>query len=437
MSTKSLSKIPHEFVINGLTFHLLAVKIHDKAKNLTCAYILAPSQKYVLNRLLQIGAFDKLVPCKISARLELLLSTSSKSENVFELQRSNFRSIPEQGNTGCGFIPRHLIDKLIGKPSPDVCAIQVRVVVPSMGFCKGMLMEKNGIDKIEIPPSMLKVDAAKDSVDNNIAWLMINKAGLHPYPKRIKQAEESFQSRKTISLQATRMLIQKGVSRTYLEEHNSHHSCLVGLADPTDSIPSKCVFISGIRNHYNEFGKEVLISRFPMTDASDGKILSIIQEKPRRMSAVDWELLCSKPFGFIVFGNPVPGERPMPEQISQGDLDGDSYFVTWDRTILRDAVIGDPPKFPRKNPPGSPSNDWWAEGLKHMSDIEQRMLSQKLIGHFHNLWTRKLDNNLQSDAIICGQAYKDALVASKHGGKISLPVRLLSEVPKDLRRLIE
>lgn len=152
------------------------------------------------------------------------------------------------------------------------------------------------------------------------------------------------------------------------------------------------------------------------------------------MSTSDWALLCSKPFGFIVFGNPALGSISMPEQISQGDLDGDDYFICWDRNIIQDACIGDSPKFPKKNPPNlDPSTDWWTGGLEYMSNIGERVKSQKLIGRLHDLWLSNLTQNLQSNALIYGQAYKDSLVASKHGGKVSLPSELIKSIPMNLR----
>lgn len=265
IETLHLSKLPHEFIKDGQTFHLVSVKLHDKAKCFTCTYIPAPSRKYVQNLLQKIGAFDKLVPNKICARLELFLSTCYKNENIYELKKQDFCEIPEKGNVGCGFIPRHMIDRLMREHSLDICAIQVRIVIPSMGVFKGMLMEKSGIDKIELPSSMRKVKASINPKDKNVAWLLINQSGFHPYPKRKTQAIDSFQSEKVFSKQAQWMMVQKGVSRTYLQKPNKNHSCVVGVADPTDTIPSTCVFVSGISNHSDKFGKEILISRFPMT----------------------------------------------------------------------------------------------------------------------------------------------------------------------------
>lgn len=437
LQVSSVSTLPKSFNNHGQHFHLAAVKVHDKAKSLTCAYLPAPSTEYVANRLLNIGSFDKLIPRKIAARLELLLSSTAQDNHILQLDVSQFHMIEEKGNVGCGFIPRQMIDLLLGKPSPKVCALQVRIVIPSMGIFKGILFEKTGIDKIELPPSMKKVNAAINVNPFNLtAWLLINKTGIYPYPARMQQEENNFQDKQNFPNMARWMLQQKGVSHTYLQKPNGQHSTLLGVADPTDTIPSGCVFLTGIRDHMNEFGDNILVSRFPMTEASDGRILPILREKPSNMSAAEWEFLCSKPFGIVIFGNPAPQSRPLPEQIAQGDLDGDGYHVTWDRNIIRDAIIGDRAIFASKNPPGSLPFNWWTESQKFMADLDTRKDGQKLIGRLHDCWLRNIRAGLQHDAILFGRAYKEALVTVKHGGLIVLPRRLSSQLPRDLHRFL-
>ena len=195
IDTASLTKLPEKFIYplrDCQTYVLAAVKLHDKAKSLTCAYLCASSNEQVASRLLSIGAFNKLIARKTAARLELLLSTSAQADHIHLLNPSNFTFISEQGNVGCGFIPRSMIDLLLGRHAPKVCALQVRILIPSMGIFKGMLMEKPGISQIELPPSMKKVDAAV-SPNTSVAWIMLNQTGIYPYEARIKQHANSFQ----------------------------------------------------------------------------------------------------------------------------------------------------------------------------------------------------------------------------------------------------
>jgi len=48
----------------------------------------------------------------------------------------------------------------------------------------------------------------------------------------------------------------------------------------------------------------------------------------------EWEWLQGLTFGALVFANPRPGDRPLPELIAGADLDGDLFFVCWEETIV-------------------------------------------------------------------------------------------------------
>ena len=154
------------------------------------------------------------------------------------------------------------------------------------------------------------------------------------------------------------VLMQKGVSRTYLEKPNCHHSSLVGLADPTSSLPFGSIFVSGSMKF--DFGAKVVISRFPMTEVADCIVLELVRKKPRTMSQKSWDFLRQIQFGIVIFGNPTPygndnasspiynGQCALPELIAQGDLDGDAYFICWDPLIVQDALVGDRPVVAQK-----------------------------------------------------------------------------------------
>ena len=125
----------------------------------------------------------------------------------------------------------------------------------------------------------------------------------------------------------------------------------------------------------------------------------------------------------------------MPEQIAQGDLDGDGYFVTWDQTIVQDARIGDRALFASKAA-GSLSIDWWPASQEYMANIKERKQSQLVIGRLHDCWLRNIKGGLQHDAVLFGRAFKAALVSVKHGGKVSLPTHLRSQIPQYLHRYL-
>lgn len=86
-----------------------------------------------------------------------------------QLNKNQIEVIEENGHMGCGFIPKSLLVEILGKTDDGkkraaavgasrVFAIQVRIFGPScLGIAKGMLVMKDGIDKVQIPGSMIKV----------------------------------------------------------------------------------------------------------------------------------------------------------------------------------------------------------------------------------------------------------------------------------------
>ena len=108
-------------------------------------------------------------------------------DHSFKLKADVFEVLPgptsavtgEDMADGCGFIPEPLLLRLLGdmklsKISP--LAIQVRIFSPRLGVCKGMLMSKPGIDRIQVTRSMVKVMpftvAESSSSASNWVWLL-------------------------------------------------------------------------------------------------------------------------------------------------------------------------------------------------------------------------------------------------------------------------
>ena len=71
------------------------------------------------------------------------------------MNSEDFEEINENAHVGCGFIPKWKLKEIFG--SSPVTAVQVRIFAPKLEIFKGMLIEKNGIDKIQLSTSMRKV----------------------------------------------------------------------------------------------------------------------------------------------------------------------------------------------------------------------------------------------------------------------------------------
>lgn len=218
----------------------------------------------VKSALLRIGDFESLTykqgAHKTVSRLKLLVSPSSRppsgrgskkktdaeineetnETNIFCMRRVSKDSveiIEENGHLGCGFIPKSLLVEVIGNSkvvkkisdvNDRVFAIQVRAIGPSsVGIAKGMLFVKDGIEKIQLPASMIKVAPSKTkplhddvvlnitgcfpSMSNQCMGRYMNKDLKDPTVKQLKTLKPPFPD-------ALRVLQSKGVDQVVLQQ---------------------------------------------------------------------------------------------------------------------------------------------------------------------------------------------------------------------------
>ena len=214
------------------------------------------------------------------------------------------------------------------------------------------------------------------------------------------------------------------------------------------------VFISGWTNDSNNkrvlFGSvfsEVYVSRSPAVAPEDAKLLSVLGEKPNGMSDGDWNMLCSYKWGTIIFGTPRRSSPPLPCIIADGDLDGDAYFICWDKQIISHFVNGKDElmtksrkllrtlKLPDKeehsldktNTFSEGGGDWLALAQDKMLDFSSVQLASCLTGKLYNL-CKAYSDIYDEDACAYARAYKDAMDIQKHGGKVYLPEHLHNNV---------
>jgi RNA dependent RNA polymerase len=168
----------------------------------------------------------------------------------------------------------------------------------------------------------------------------------------------------------------------------------------------------------------------------------VLKEKPPQMSAADWAWLNGLKFGGIMFGNPAAGEKTLPARIAKGDLDGDLYFVCWNKDILshvqpvvdNGCTIEDPEPATQESLDRPWNKQWLETGQELMGDVQRLVNLNKLISQLYKRWKEAFIDQesvgRSLDAVDFGRAYKAALDIGKHGGKVYLPRRLWAEVPK-------
>jgi hypothetical protein len=468
---------------DGLTYELVSCKVYDdnqgfgfcKSKVARLAYAKVGGADLVpfsmQDHLLRVADFTTLNPRKIAARLELFQSPSNLK--IVCLNDSDFADIPDRGYVGGGFISEDKLLEVLDlagmkeNAAIRVTAIQVRLFIPSMGLYKGMLVKKRCTvgAPIELPWSMQKVLKSTHPEKFSGARIVVCKIGLHPSPgsaneyigrrldpERERPPEKSFKEKikKPLSDMIFRLWQTMGVSKELCDEYKEkslspdrrNHGWLAGVPDPTDSLPPDTIFIPGMKACHH---LEVFVTRSPCYAYEHGRKLTLVKLKPPQMSQQDWNWLNNELyFGVIIFSNPRPGMKSIPERIANGDLDGDLYLVCWDDQILasmdavalKDEVSDDDGKLST----GPSSSTWFSDAQDIIVDAGMNNEIGRLTGILYKLGENIADSSeskLQDlDANAYYEAYNQALEFKKHGRPIVLPRHLIEAIPGGLQHLV-
>ena len=243
------------------------------------------------------------------------------------------------------------------------------------------------------------------------------------------------------ALGATPEVVLKYKKQCTSWEHNKH-CYVVGCTDPTNAIPEDKVFVTGC--HVTE---QFFVTRSPYIDSKDGRVLQQLTCRPTGMSPQDWEWLLSMPFGAIFYPDAPSGKKPMPSLLANGDLDGDLYFVCWDREVLaslKHAGMVEAMRYEQNTEPSTepyegrkaaaapPENKQWLEKAQElMMDCARTSEIRSLISKLYNLSCKTADNHKHGqfmhhpDARAFAAAYAAALDYQKHCKPIPLPEHLL------------
>lgn len=413
-----------------------------------------------------IANFASVPKPKLPSRLELLVSTAAtgaapkgKLALYTDLESKDLEWIPENSNVGCGFIPRAYLERFLGTNirGKRAFCIQVRIFSKEFGVLKGMLLEKPGIDKIQVPPSMQKVLPSRHGKGTQSSLLInaVYPSDVHLQVAKVLNPDpevmppKSFRP-KQLSWMVTSLLESVGVSKSALQQYvkdsrqcrGLEHSSVVGVADPTNALPPGSIFVTGIVNSAVASLPEVMVTRFPCTDPKDALKLPLITSKPDVMTDSDWQFLCTLPFGSIIFANALPGQSSLPSICANGDLDGDHYFVLWNNELVNQVTPVPPAKGVNDDgilAPEAPNEDWLLETQQQITNISWLVGVHELIGCFCTL-QKKLAETCGAecpDACAFGQAYKDSLEIVKYHSKARLPRHLWDSVKPSLHDHLE
>ena len=491
---ESEKPIEQTIVTNDGTFQLILSKLVEsdrgglfhKPKDMQYLYMQTDgpgletiSPKDVLE---SIADFSAISTRKAKARLELFASpaykcSSTKKHLLKFLNQSIFGDIEEKGHVGCGFICEDLLVEILGMnaTAERAICIQVRIFIPMKGVYKGMLMKKRITSgpKILLPDSMKKIPASKKDGRSENACLLVTAAGVDPSttnlhmghlpsidPPTGKLPPKSF-CHKELSTMLLRLLrslsVPNDLAQTYSKKTRGKkhefisHTFLRGVADPTGKIPPNFLFITGMRNN-DLLGDSIFITRSPVIKASDGHMVQVLRRRPESMTEDEYEWLQKLPFGAVIFGFPGEGMLSMPERIANGDLDGDRYFVCWEKEILKHIkadewvdkpVIKDDTNdtliaHDSKSKPGG--ENWFSEVQEFLKDPSAREMGH-LIGKLYKESEKAADADKgrfmrNPDAEALADAFYQALENGKHGTAVLLPFHLWDRIPKSLHQYL-
>ena len=228
-----------------------------------------------------------------------------------------------------------------------------------------MLFVKDGIDKIQLPTLMIKVEKSTTSPlhddvvliitqcfpskPNEYIGRLIGEDLKDPTARQLKGLEKPY-------LDALRVLHSKGVDPDILnqckidfdningmEDEDKHrwrgrcqsvpqvnHANLVGVINPTGEIPLGKVFIPRMGR---STPSRVFLTRSTCTEVKDGIVVEVAALDDMSENAVDF--FASLSFCAIVF--PLGDE--LPTKMSDINLDGDLCLRFWDEEILKSASI--------------------------------------------------------------------------------------------------
>jgi ribosomal protein L24 len=441
---------------NGSRYELISVKVQNDGDAGSMQYSvqvrgpkLAPIS--LPDLLLDIADFSSLKPRKVMARLELLQSPAFNFPNgkkgMFFLKASDFIVGFPNGNDGSSYICEDFLMNLCGNNAfaKRILALQFRAIIPSLGIFKGMLVRIRITSgpPIQLDPSQLKVPPSQTGSSDDRAFLLITSSGVQPsstneYVGRLldpqaKPPPKSFKIKPMKDMiprlwsglgvpeDVCQDYVKKSVRQSYL-----NHAWVVGVADPTGSIPTGHVFVTGMKGQVASVDN-LFVTRSPCTKPDDGRVLPQLVQRPNGMSTQDWDWLKNLHFGAIIFAAPGKGMRPLPERIASGDLDGDLYFVCWNEAILGSIQTLPVTDLPVEEESSSDTrehyDDWFKEAQQLMVGAGAVEEMGALTGKLYTLFTKTADESKDKiadpDAVAYADAYNQALEFGKHGNKLS------------------
>lgn len=232
------------------------------------------------------------------------------------------------------------------------------------------------------------------------------KRSLERFRNRVREPQQSKANplQKTAKSAALKLKIPVEKSRN-----------VYGVCDPSGNLKPKTVFFQPtIRGQPKVLSDmHVVVAKNPCYHPGDIRILQCT-DVPECRHLVD----C------IVF--PTEGNRPHPDEIAGSDLDGDKYFVCWDKDLVPEKEK-QPCLYPaaRPNKRSSPTRE---DFLKHFARY-----SNATVGKLDSLFDRWADSEgiNSTECKMVAACFSRAIDAAKTGERVRIPPNILNAPVKD------
>ncbi|EJD52427.1 RdRP-domain-containing protein [Auricularia subglabra TFB-10046 SS5] len=155
---------------------------------------------------------------------------------------------------------------------------------------------------------------------------------------------------------------------------------LFGVCDETNSLEEDEVYVNLPERGGGFGGRTVVVMKNPAYAPGDIRVFK----------AVDRPSLRICPTNCIVFASSARCGRSPADKMSGGDLDGDTFFVSWDSSLIPSRVASPQPR-PKPIPPlqPPPRGPILAEAAKTFIALHNKML----LGQMSNSWKETAENS--------------------------------------------
>lgn len=224
---------------------------------------------------------------------------------------------------------------------------------------------------------------------------------------RIKQEIRQLQNRLMVNVEKKQQQVRKIKLRILVPESRN----IFGVCDPLGVLEyGQCFVRPTIRGKPSTITGKVIVGKNPCYLLGDVRVLEAVDDC-RLNHLVD----C------IVF--PIKGIRPHPSEIAGSDLDGDQYFVSWDKDLIP-LRIAEPYTYPSVE-----SMDNVKVNDNSMIDFFSQQLSETgRIDSYYMYWASQTVEGVTSDKCReLGELFSRSVDASKTGDIVKIPRNLVPE----------